>query len=74
VPEKSAPETEIDADWNAAEAALAEARSLRGSQRFEALKRAGQLRYDAHKRRQAEEPRLNLKAAIRRAIMEGHDQ
>jgi hypothetical protein len=49
--EKPPPEHEGD-DWKAAEKALAEARGLKGSQRFEALKRAGQLRYDAHKKRQ----------------------
>jgi hypothetical protein len=68
--EKSAQETGIEADWEAAEGALAEARNLRGSPRFAALKRAGQLRYDAHKRRQAKEPGLDFKAAIRKAIME----
>ena len=49
MPEKPPPENEFD-DWKAAERALAEARGLQGSQRFEALKRAGQLRYDAHKK------------------------
>ena len=49
MPEKPPPKNEDD-DWNAAEKALEEARRLKGSQRFEALKRAGQLRYDAHKK------------------------
>jgi hypothetical protein len=44
------PQDEEDDDWKAAEKALEEARRLKGSQRFEALKRAGQLRYDAHKK------------------------
>jgi Tfp pilus assembly protein PilX len=43
-------EGEEAADWKAAKLALAEARQLTGSQRIEALKRAGQLRYDAHKK------------------------
>jgi hypothetical protein len=55
MPEKPPPENEID-DWKAAERALAEARRLQGSQRFEALKRAGQLRYDAHKKHHEKEP------------------
>jgi hypothetical protein len=37
-----------DEGWKAAEQALAEARALRGPQRIEALKRAGQIPYDAH--------------------------
>jgi hypothetical protein len=49
MPEKPPPKNEDD-DWKAAEKALEEARRLKGSQRFEALKRAGQLRYDAHKK------------------------
>ncbi|MDT7810350.1 MAG: hypothetical protein QOJ42_266 [Acidobacteriaceae bacterium] len=48
-------------DWNAAQKALAEARAMQGSQRFEALKRAGQLRYDAHKKRQETEPKSKVK-------------
>jgi hypothetical protein len=53
-----------EADWKAAELALAEARLLRGSRRIEALKIAGQLRYDAHKRLLRErEQGLELKAA-----------
>jgi len=40
-----------DDDWTAAEAAFAAAREIQGPERFEALKKAGQLRYDAHKKR-----------------------
>jgi hypothetical protein len=40
-----------DDDWIAAEEALAEARQIQGPERFDALKKAGQLRYDAHKKR-----------------------
>jgi hypothetical protein len=54
------PQDEEDDDWKAAEKALAEARRLQGSQRFEALKRAGQLRYDAHKKRHENEPALKF--------------
>jgi hypothetical protein len=57
MPEKP-PRTNEDDDWKAAEKALEEARGLKGSQRIEALKRAGQLRYDALKKRR--EPSLKL--------------
>jgi hypothetical protein len=60
MPEKP-PQGKQDDDWLAAEKALAEARGLKGSQRIEALKRAGQLRYDAHKKRHEKEPSLMLK-------------
>jgi len=49
MPEKPPPKNEDD-DWKVAEKALEEARRLKGPQRIEALKRAGQLRYDAHKK------------------------
>lgn len=65
--EKPPPGTENDDDWKAAEKALAEARSLRGSQRIEALKRAGRLRYDAHKRR-LENDRGLERAIVRKEI------
>ncbi len=42
-------------DWKAAEAALEAARRLpAGAKRFEALKKAGQLRYDADQKRARE--------------------
>jgi hypothetical protein len=47
-----------DEGWKAAEQALAEARALRGPQRIEALKRAGQMRYDAHQRLRDRQPVL----------------
>jgi hypothetical protein len=44
-----------DEDWRAAEAALKAARQLpAGVERFEALKKAGQLRYNADKKRTRE--------------------
>jgi hypothetical protein len=44
-----------DEDWEAAEAALEAARQLPlGAERSEALRKAGQLRYDAHKKRTPE--------------------
>jgi hypothetical protein len=54
-----------DQDWQAAEKALAEARNLRGSRRIEALKRAGRLRYDAHKELLKKEP-LSMPRSVRR--------
>ena len=63
MPEKPPPKNEDD-DWKAAEKALEEARRLKGSQRFEALKRAGQLRYDAHKKLREKE--ATLKVELRR--------
>jgi hypothetical protein len=52
-----------DVDWKAAEEALAAARQMQGPERFGALKKAGQLRYDAHKKRlskfvERDDPRL----------------
>lgn len=49
-----------DDDCKAAEKALEEARRLKGSQRIEALKRAGQLRYDAHKKLREKEATLKV--------------
>lgn len=47
-----------DDDWRAAEAALAEARSLPGGpERIEALKNAGKLRFAADSKRRQEEQR-----------------
>ena len=44
----------VEEEWKAAEAALAAAQKMPGGpERFEALKRAGQLRYEADKRRRA---------------------
>jgi hypothetical protein len=63
MPEKPPPKNEDD-DWKAAEKALEEARGLKGSQRIEALKRAGQLRYDAH--RKLREKEAILKFELRR--------
>ena len=39
-----------DEDWIAAENAFAAACQIQGPERFDALKRAGQLRYDAHQK------------------------
>ena len=61
MPEKPPPKNEND-DWKAAEKALEEA--LKGPQRIEALKRAGQLRYDAHKKLREKE--ATLKVELRR--------
>ena len=45
-----------DEEWRAAEAALAAAREIPvGPERIEALKRVGQLRYEADKRRRSNE-------------------
>jgi hypothetical protein len=42
----------VEEEWQAAEAALRAAQKLPGGiERFEALRKAGQLRYDADKRR-----------------------
>ncbi len=47
----------IEEEWQAAEAALAAAQKMPGSQeRIEALKRVGRLRYDADKRRRSQKP------------------
>jgi hypothetical protein len=71
MPEKP-PRTNEDDDWKAAEKALEEARALKGSQRIEALRRAGQLRYDAHKKRPEKEP--TLKVRLRRPNDRGTDK
>jgi hypothetical protein len=63
MPEKPPPKNEND-DWKAAEKALEEARRLKGPQRIEALKRAGPLRYDAHKK--LREMEATLKVELRR--------
>jgi hypothetical protein len=45
-------ESEDDAEWDAAQAALAAARKMPGGpERIEALRKAGQLRFEADKRR-----------------------
>lgn len=47
-------ETKTEEDWLAAEAALTDAQKMPcGAERTEALKRAGQLRYEADKRRRS---------------------
>jgi hypothetical protein len=47
-------EQSIEEKWRAAEAALADAQKMPGGpKRIEALKRAGQLRYEADKRRRS---------------------
>ena len=49
-------EQSIDEEWRAAEAALTAARKIPvGPERIEALKRVGQLRYEADKRRRSNE-------------------
>ena len=47
-------EQRVEEEWQAAQAALEAAQRLPGgAERFEALRHAGQLRYDADKRRRA---------------------
>ena len=49
-------EQSIEKEWRAAEAALADAQKMPGGPpRIEALKRAGQLRYEADKRNRSME-------------------
>jgi hypothetical protein len=49
-------EQQLEDEWQAAEAALNAARALPGGpERFAALRRAGQLRYEVDKRRQVVE-------------------
>ena len=49
-------EQSVDEEWRAAEAALTAARKIPvGAERIEALKRVGQLRYEADKRRRSNE-------------------
>jgi hypothetical protein len=54
----------VDEDLQVAEAALKAARQMAaGPKRIEALKKAGQLRYDADKRRMKSESTLSSKRA-----------
>jgi hypothetical protein len=58
--------TELDEQWRAAEAALSAAQKLPGgSERIEALRRAGQLRFEADKRRRVLENQNGLLAKIK---------
>jgi hypothetical protein len=53
-----------DDDWIAAQAALEAARQLPvGAERFEALKKAGQLRYDADRKRERHADRASKQDA-----------
>jgi hypothetical protein len=57
-------EQSIEEEWRAAEAVLAAAQKMPGGpERIEALRRAGQLRYEADKRRRSfeEEKHRNMK-------------
>jgi hypothetical protein len=60
-----------DEDWRAAETALSEARRLSGAQRYEALLRAGRLRYDADRlrlKKETEHRQTLTSAALKRGI------
>ena len=53
-------EQSVEEEWRAAQAALNDAQKLpRGPERFEALKRAGQLRYEADQRRRSIEEEMD---------------
>jgi hypothetical protein len=53
-------ESEDDADWAAAQAALSAAQKMpSGPERIEALRKAGQLRFEADKRRRQLQERTN---------------
>jgi hypothetical protein len=62
-------EQSIEDQWRAAEAALADAQKMPGGpERIEALKRAGQLRYEADKRRRLIEEKMDRnKKSVRSA-------
>jgi hypothetical protein len=64
-----AEEQSIEDQWRAAEAALADAQKMPGGpERIEALKRAGQLRYEADKRRRLIEEKMDRnKKSVRSA-------
>jgi hypothetical protein len=63
MPAKKKP-SNTDDDWEAAQAALEAARQLPvGAERFEALKKAGQLRYDADRKRAGQVERANKQNA-----------
>ena len=64
-------EQSVEDEWRAAEAALANAQRLPGGpERIEALKRAGQLRYDADKRRRLTEEEMDRNKKSVRAASE----
>jgi hypothetical protein len=51
----------VEEEWQAAQAALRAARSLPGgTERFSALRKAGQLRYDADQRRRVIESEMGV--------------
>jgi hypothetical protein len=58
----------VEEEWQAAEAALKDAQKLPGGPaRFEALKKAGQLRYEAGKRRRSIEEEMDRNKKLVRA-------
>ena len=64
-------EQSVEEEWQAAQAALNYAQKLPGGpQRFEALKRAGQLRYEVDKRRRSIEEEMDRKKQLFRAYSE----
>jgi len=57
---KTTEEPSVEEEWRAAEAALAAAQKMPGGpERIEALRRAGQLRYEADKRRRSIEEKMH---------------
>ena len=59
---KATEEQSIEEEWRAAEAALADAQKMPGGpERVAALRRAGQLRYEADKRRRSIEEKMHRK-------------
>jgi hypothetical protein len=63
---------QFERDWKAAEDALRAAQMMPGGpERIGALRRAGQLRYDADKRMQAIEQEMDRSEAIRRLVEMG---
>jgi len=64
-------EQSVDEEWQVAQAALSDAQKLpSGPQRFEALKKAGQLRYEADNRRRSIEEEMDRKKKLVRAYSE----
>jgi hypothetical protein len=58
-------EQSVAEEWQAAQAALSYAQALPGGhQRFEALKRAGQLRYEADERRRSIEEEMDRNRSL----------
>ena len=60
-------EQSVEEEWRAAQAALNDAQKLPGGpERFEALKRAGQLRYEADQRRRTIEEEMDRNKRLER--------